>query len=74
MKPARTFNSVVTELITGLRSGDIALDAPRMETEASHSMPEPAGANRLLFDAAPRDAKTTHPGVRDFGLNKSKGD
>jgi hypothetical protein len=74
MKLARTFDSVVTELITGLRSGDIALDTPRMETEASYSTREPAGSNHLLSDAAPRDAKITHPGARDFGLNKSKGD
>ena len=34
-KSARTFDSVVAELIMGIRSSDIALDTPRMGTEAS---------------------------------------
>ena len=37
MKTPRTFESVVTELIAGLRSGEITLDAPQNETEASVS-------------------------------------
>jgi hypothetical protein len=63
MKPAHTFDSVVMELVTGLRSGEIALETP-VETLQSP----------LERKATASSAEFIQPLSRDWHRNKSKGD
>ncbi len=63
MKPAHTFDSVVMELVTGFRTGEVTLEAPVEKVQSPLERKTMASPAELI-----------RPLSRDWHRHKSKGD